>query len=105
MTVGGYFSSMRVKTSVTLPSSLLKEIDCQLSNRSAFLERAARFYLAQAAKRVSKSKDCAILEKHFEQLNREAEDVLDYQALPSKWNERSIPGPQAGRTDPRKQGV
>jgi len=73
---------MRVKTSVTLPSSLLKEIDRQNNNRSAFLENAARFYLAQTAKKVRESKDSAILEKHSERLNREAEDVLDYQALP-----------------------
>ncbi len=77
-----YFSGMRVKTSVTLPSSLLKEIDRQNNNRSAFLEHAARFYLAQTAKKVRESKDSAILEKHSERLNREAEDVLDYQALP-----------------------
>ena len=73
---------MRVKTWVTLSSSLLEEIDRQNSNRSAFLEHAASFYLAQTGKRLRKANDAAILERRFEKLNREAEDVLDYQALP-----------------------
>jgi len=73
---------MRVKTSVTLPSSLLEEIDRLNSNRSAFLEQAANFYLAQNAKRDRNAKDAAILEKNAERLNREAADVLEYQNLP-----------------------
>jgi metal-responsive CopG/Arc/MetJ family transcriptional regulator len=73
---------MRVKTSVSLPGSLLKEIDRHNSNRSAFLEEAANFYLAQNAKRLLEAKDAAIYEKNIERLNREADDVLDYQSLP-----------------------
>jgi metal-responsive CopG/Arc/MetJ family transcriptional regulator len=73
---------MRVKTSVTLPSSLLEEIDRLNSNRSAFLEQAANLYLAQNAKRDRNAKDAAILEKNAERLNREAADVLEYQNLP-----------------------
>jgi metal-responsive CopG/Arc/MetJ family transcriptional regulator len=73
---------MRVKTSVTLPSTLLEEIDRLNSNRSAFLEQAANFYLTQNAKRDRNAKDAAILEKNAERLNREAADVLEYQNLP-----------------------
>jgi metal-responsive CopG/Arc/MetJ family transcriptional regulator len=73
---------MRVKTSVTLPSSLLEEIDRLNSNRSAFLEQAANVYLAQNAKRDRNAKDAAILEKNAERLNREAADVLEYQNPP-----------------------
>ena len=58
---------MRVKTSVTLPDSLLAEIDRRDGNRSAFLERAA--------------KDAAILEQIGQQLNEES-DALEYQGLP-----------------------
>jgi len=73
---------MKVKTSVTLPVALLEEIDRRDSNRSAFLEQAARLYLAQSAKRERDAKDLAILEKNAERLNREAADVLEYQNLP-----------------------
>ena len=61
-----YFSGMRVKTSVTLPDSLLAEIDRRDGNRSAFLERAA--------------KDAAILEQIGQQWNEES-DALEYQGL------------------------
>ena len=71
---------MRVKTSVTLPSALLKEIDRLDSNRSAFLERAAAAYLARVAKAGRDANDAAILERNAGRLNREAADVLEYQA-------------------------
>ena len=73
---------MRVKTSVTLPSALLEEIDRHNSNRSAFLEQAATQYLLHFATRERDSKDAAILAKHAGRLNREASDVLGYQDLP-----------------------
>ncbi len=66
---------------MTLPSSLLEEIDRLSANRSAFLEQAANLYLAQTAKRDRNAKDAAILEKNAERLNREATDVLEYQNL------------------------
>jgi metal-responsive CopG/Arc/MetJ family transcriptional regulator len=73
---------MRVKTSVTLPGTLLKEIGRRNSNRSAFLEEAARTYLAQCAKRDRDAKDTAILNRIADRLNREAADVLTYQDVP-----------------------
>ena len=73
---------MRVKTSVTLPEELLGEIDRLDSNRSAFLERAARQYLTQAAKTTRDARDAAIIERHSKRLNEEAMDVLEYQGLP-----------------------
>lgn len=73
---------MRVKTSVTLPKDLLADIDCADSNRSAFLERAARQHLAAIEKSRRQSRDRAILDANAARLNREAEDVLDYQGLP-----------------------
>ena len=66
---------------MTLPSTLLEEIDRLSANRSAFLEQAANLYLAQNAKRDRNAKDAAILEKNAERLNREAADVLEYQNL------------------------
>lgn len=72
---------MRVKTSITLPDDLLKQIDQAESNRSFFLERAAREYLSRISKERREARDAAILEAHADRLNQEALDVLDYQDL------------------------
>lgn len=72
---------MRVKTSVTLPSSLLKEIDRLDSNRSAFLERAALSYISKRLKSELDAQDAAILERVADELNRQS-DVLAFQGLP-----------------------
>ncbi len=73
---------MRVKTSITLPSDLLKTIDQADPNRSAFLERAARAYLARLRKAQREAKDIEIINANADRLNQEALDVLDYQGLP-----------------------
>lgn len=73
---------MKVKTSITLPSALLEEIDQSYPNRSAFLELAARSYLSRATTMARDAADAAILDRHADRLNREAEDVLAYQDLP-----------------------
>jgi metal-responsive CopG/Arc/MetJ family transcriptional regulator len=70
---------MRVKTSVSLSKELLKEIDKIDSNRSSFLERAARSYLTGLEKKRLDARDAAILNAHASRLNSEAEDVLGYQ--------------------------
>ncbi len=72
---------MKVKTSITLPEDLLRAIDHADSNRSSFLEKAAREYLAATAKARREAQDGAILDARAESLNREALDVLDYQDL------------------------
>lgn len=73
---------MRVKTSITLPSDLLKSIDRTDPNRSAFIERASRAYLARIAKSKQEARDVRIIDAHADRLNEEAMDVLDYQGLP-----------------------
>ena len=73
---------MRVRTSITLPKEILDSIDRVEGNRSAFIERASRAYLARLEKSRRESKDVEIINRHAERLNKEAEDVLDYQALP-----------------------
>ena len=65
--------------------SLLCDIDCVDQDRSAFLEGAARQYLAQfndagAAERDARDK--MLYELHADELNAEAADVLDFQTLP-----------------------
>lgn len=72
---------MRVKTSVTLPSSLLKEIDRLDGNRSAFLERAALAYICKRAKSELDAQDASILDRVADELNEQSE-VLEFQGLP-----------------------
>jgi metal-responsive CopG/Arc/MetJ family transcriptional regulator len=73
---------VKIKTSITLPEELLADIDRVDSNRSAFIERACRANLAQAEKAQREEKDLAQINANAARLNREAEDVLDYQGLP-----------------------
>lgn len=72
---------MKVKTSLTLPGDLVEQIDRADSNRSRFLEKAARHYLSQIEKFKRDEKDAAILDAHSARLNKEALDVLEYQDL------------------------
>jgi len=72
---------VKVKTSITLPEELLQAIDRAESNRSSFLEKAARQYLAATARARRESQDAAILNARAKPLNREALDVLEYQDL------------------------
>ena len=73
---------MKAKTSVTLPLDLLERIDRANANRSAFVERAVRFYLARLEKARRDAADAAIINRHADRLNTEAADVLVYQRLP-----------------------
>lgn len=72
---------MRLKTSVTLSAELLAKIDKAAANRSSFLETAARRYLADLERKNADERDIAAINAHADDLNREALDVLDYQAL------------------------
>ena len=74
---------MKIKTSITLSEELLKEVDRYLGrsgNRSAFFEEAIQGYLAHKAHQMREAKDLDILNQQADALNREAKDVLSYQA-------------------------
>lgn len=73
---------VRVKTSITLSRELLDNIDQVAPNRSAFIERAARAYLARLAKAEREANDIRIINHNAGRLNKEASDVLEYQGLP-----------------------
>jgi metal-responsive CopG/Arc/MetJ family transcriptional regulator len=73
---------VRVKTSITLPQDLLARIDRLDSNRSAFVERAARAYLARLERARREARDIQIINRNAERLNAEAMDVLEYQRVP-----------------------
>ncbi len=76
---------MRVTTSVTLPITLLEEIDRVDSNHSAFLEKAAVSYLARRANAerdgLLDASETAILNRMAEERNGQSA-VLDFQGLP-----------------------
>jgi metal-responsive CopG/Arc/MetJ family transcriptional regulator len=73
---------VRVKTSITLPSELISQLDRVDKNRSALLERAARAYLARLEIDERDRRDIEIINRNAERLNREAMDTLEYQQLP-----------------------
>ena len=78
----GYNGSMKIKTSITLEKDVINAIDRQVDeygSRSEFLEVAARRLLARLAKDAKDQRDLAIINRRSTALNREAEDVLDYQ--------------------------
>ena len=79
----GYVSSMKIKTSITLERDVVDAIDQrsdEYGSRSEFLEIAARRLLSQLAKEKMDRRDREIIDRRANALNREAADVLDYQA-------------------------
>jgi metal-responsive CopG/Arc/MetJ family transcriptional regulator len=78
---------MKLKTSITLSSDLLEEIDRNAgskASRSAFIEVAMREYLKEKVRRAINERDLQILNANADYFNREMEDVLRYQA-PIEW--------------------
>jgi metal-responsive CopG/Arc/MetJ family transcriptional regulator len=74
---------MKQKTSVTLSSDLLAQIDRDAgskSSRSAFIEGVLREYFKQKIRQASYERDLKLLNAHADYFNREMEDVLRYQA-------------------------
>lgn len=74
---------MKVKTSITLSEDLLRAIDehaGEYKNRSEFIEDAVRAFVMKLIRRQQDSKDLEIINQHADSLNREASDVLSYQA-------------------------
>jgi metal-responsive CopG/Arc/MetJ family transcriptional regulator len=70
---------MRIKTSVTLDKELLDQIDARSSNRSAFLEELAKDYFKKLKKAERDAKELELINANLDWLNKEAEDVLEYQ--------------------------
>lgn len=74
---------MKAKTSVTLSKDVLAEVD-QLAgskhSRSAFIERVLRKYLRDRARAALHARDLERINRAAERLNREAAEVLEYQA-------------------------
>ena len=73
---------MKLKTSVTLSEDIMKTIDRVArkgESRSAVVERLVRESLAARARQAVAERDRAVLDRHADALNAEAEDVLRFQ--------------------------
>jgi metal-responsive CopG/Arc/MetJ family transcriptional regulator len=80
-----YIGSMKVKTSITLSRDLVEAIDRQAAShrsRSEFIETTVRTYLEQKARNEITARDLETINRRADRLNREAQDVLDYQVIP-----------------------
>lgn len=73
---------MKYKTSVTLSEEVIRALDDlkgEHSNRSQAIEKAVHFYIEQRRRQKREARDLKILNSKYKSLNKEAEDVLDYQ--------------------------
>ena len=73
---------MKVKTSITLSDYILKEIDKLLGNsgnRSIFIEHALIYYLEKKRRKTRDENDLEIINKNYNSLNHEVEDILSFQ--------------------------
>jgi metal-responsive CopG/Arc/MetJ family transcriptional regulator len=74
---------MKEKTSITLSSDLLVEVDRSAgskSSRSAFIENVLREYFRVKVREALNRRDLDLINANADYLNREMEDVLQYQA-------------------------
>ncbi|MBN1407869.1 MAG: hypothetical protein JW956_08775 [Calditrichaceae bacterium] len=73
---------MKVKTSLTLSEELISAIDRKSTghkSRSDFIESALWTYLNFLIRQEKNKIDLKIINKKADTLNKEAQDVLDYQ--------------------------
>ena len=74
---------MKIKTSITLSREILDLVNKYTegdNSRSAFIELAVRTYLDLIERNRRDQKDLLIIDRNSKMLNREALDVLRYQA-------------------------
>jgi predicted transcriptional regulator len=76
---------MKKKTSITLSPETIRAIDevaGEVTNRSRVIEQAVIEFLERRRRRLREARDLEILDGAADELNREIEDVLEYQAEP-----------------------
>ncbi len=82
MTLQGYTSGMKLKTSVTLDEELVSAVEKAAregESRSRVIERLLRQSLAARERAAIDQRDRDIIDAHAAELNGEAVDVLGYQ--------------------------
>jgi metal-responsive CopG/Arc/MetJ family transcriptional regulator len=78
---------MKAKTSITLSVQLLVKIDEMIgerASRSAYIEKVLRDHLRDEGLNAIHQRDLELINANADDLNREAMDVLRYQA-PIEW--------------------
>jgi Arc/MetJ-type ribon-helix-helix transcriptional regulator len=73
---------MKVKTSVTLSQEILSFLKREArkgESRSEVIERLLREAATNNHRQARELRDLELINKHVEKLNKEAEDVLEYQ--------------------------
>ena len=74
---------MKEKTSITLSSDVLTQVDRSAgsrASRSAFIENVLREYFKAKVREAINARDLELININADYLNREMEDVLKYQA-------------------------
>jgi len=74
---------MKEKTSITLSSDVLAQVDRNAgskASRSAFIESVLREYFKAKVRAAINARDLELINANADYLNREMEDVLQYQA-------------------------
>ncbi len=75
---------MKVKTSITLSDKLIEAVDKRAKQhrktRSDFIEVAVWAFIEQQIRNEQNARDLEIINRRADFLNREANDVLEYQA-------------------------
>ena len=74
---------MKEKTSITLSTEILADVDRLAGRRarSAFIEKVLRHYLREQRRAHAHAQDLDRINRGAKQLNTDAADVLEYQAL------------------------
>jgi metal-responsive CopG/Arc/MetJ family transcriptional regulator len=73
---------MKVKTSITLSEDILKFLEKESrkgESRSEVIDRLLRETITTNHRQAREAKDLELINKHIDELNKEAEDVLEYQ--------------------------
>ena len=73
---------MKEKTSITLSSDVLAQVDRNAgskASRSAFIESVLREYFKAKVRAAINARDLELINANADYLNREMEDVLKYQ--------------------------
>ena len=77
----------KMKTSLTLSREVIRGIDRVAGrnrSRSSLVDAVLRGYLAQLERAEVNARDLELLNRHADELNAEAEDVLEFQTLPEE---------------------
>lgn len=76
---------MKIKTSVSLERDVARALDRIVekgSSRSAAIELAVKEFLERRLRQSRDARELKVINRHAKRLNREAEEVLSYQAIP-----------------------